>query len=398
MECRCCTCKETARFVCGGCAAAYYCSEKCGSTAWKTHRTHCIAAGYAAAGKIQDPGSRAAARLAVVERLLKENERFLDVRDTYPVDAPAAGRWIREQQDGDVRRFAAALIGSLRHVSYAEFLPSLERVCGWLDLYMKTVAGDASVFVMLPGRHSVLKSNTWATLLALRTGAVKFSGLMTDVSEAYDLCRRSEFRKTVVCAWPDDALYTGQQMKVMVRADPVAVGRLFMGAETDHDVAEAAGTTIITLADGAGLIVRVPLVPFVGTLGLECLGNVPGLIFPAAATVFRSARDVKVIAEAVRSESAMQKVSTRMRYHIFVSVMYFDHKLGDALSTMRQVLRFGEVFDAAGNVVANTNFIKGCRAPKTGHENDCPPAHYRAIPYTLDGRSVTGMRVSELFL
>jgi hypothetical protein len=319
-------------------------------------------------------------------------------------------RWINEQSTENLRHLAATVAMSLVHVSFGDFMARLLNVSKWVQNAIDTIKNENLTkrvipLLFMPGEDNFFKSNSWTTMLVLGTGAITdICGLIFNTTDAYTLQRQASAEGSkirVVVMTFDDASFTGRQMATNLTPVISVVGR------------EGLANPDVIFLVGVG---------YIGENGIRTITSgaegdrVMNMKFPPTpiSVVVQKAKTFLEPALKLLDPDELKVVKNRFGYHEMCSTMYFDHKMPDMISTMTLTLSFGEVIqkepDADGSYqwFSDRNFISGCMQfpqrfpiPTTAMSIDartrklmssdesCPPAFYKSIPYTQDGKPIS---------
>lgn len=272
---------------------------------------------------------------------------------TYPLDQDSVKQWVVSFADPNVRKLAAQVLLSLRHVSFAEFYGVLTAaalsVVGWSILEDRPL--ELVVF------DEVVKSFTWVALLAWPTLRERVSDVSNELGSRED-------RMYVIA---DDASYSGQQLSDR------------LGGYSKQ-------------ARSNALVVF--LLAAVSTTARSKFMTWPRVRFAAHSIHF----DQVSRHDKDSAPESMKMVDFQKH------ALYFDHKLADTWSTMTSLLAIGPR-KVDGDEIFRS-FIRGCEAqnyriagkphvadPTTHFDNydenaTCPPSFYKTIGWTWLGERV----------
>lgn len=386
----CAHCGADAFFRCGWCEAEAYCSQEHQKLRWPEHQKFCSEhVGTRKAGdKEKTPvPAEYARRLAKLKKIARENAAKLKMPTpvNHPINYARLAEWVDKQGTPTLRKIAKVLAQNMMHVSFGQFYSDLQRTCAWVESAIKLMGENVAPVLLLPGGDGFYKSNTWVTMLALQGGFITSAkGVIYTMSEIEKMHKyAAEKEITIAVIALDDATFSGEQM---------LQNTSFRWSETTNDVLFIA-------------------VPYCGVAAQKLLTHgIEGkpkkqIKIPPHAIVLPAAREL--LKDAIEGAP---EVEVRFAYYMFgitagSTLLYFDHKMPDYLSTATRAFVFGETFglDASTGRLERTGeyvFIEGCehtleQIPFGGdtegwrkYANPCPKAFYKQIEYTRDGVAI----------
>lgn len=296
---------------------------------------------------------------------------------TFPLDSRELQRWAldveRAGNPSEIVQFAKTFSQHVKHVSFDTFSRRLFKVAREIVDAIKEEA-PPKVYLLIDG--SLDKSNTWAALLAWPT----LREVVTDViSLAIDI-PDEDWEDGCAIIHPDDMSYSGTQMALAMSS----IEKERLGPDSRYYL----------------------LIPYLGQEAKRRLSKVSRHLRVSGSTRVVGTLSYWLRKDGYDSEKIVTLLEDRLepwrvRYGAqgTHNLIYFDHKLADALSIPNKMLAALYVFDQKGKVTATYHPIEGCedavyKDKWTGEELNpelqvgdfdpkatCPLAFYKSIPY-----------------
>jgi hypothetical protein len=320
--------------------------------------------------------------------------RRLFMRKTFPLNSDQLKAWEFDMENSanptEIIQFSKTFVQHLRHVSFSEFENRLFKVAQSITEKIKR-ADVTKVYLLIDG--GLDKSNTWVALLCWSF----LREVVTDVvNRAVDI-PNEDWREGCAVIHPDDMSYSGTQMAEVIDRIP----KKYLDIDSNYYM----------------------LIPYIGSAAKARLAKASSnLRFSKATKVIPTLKEYleldgydsdKIIA---MLEDRQQPWALRYGARGTYNLIYFDHKLADALSIPNKMLAALYVFDTEGKVKSTYHPIRGCedavyKDKWTGEDlgpnlqvmdydakATCPMAFYKSIPYKFKNVEIKqrGMKLLDL--
>ena len=350
----------------------------------------------------------------------EENKKklFMESGVNHPLYYKKARVWIDSQCDVESQEFAEDIIKYTRYISFNEFIKRLKVVCtAFVNNYSKEK--DSIFILILPFKLN--KSNLWVSLLAyphLRSLVQYIRYNITDVYNEKMNHKSPFYGKKIICILCDDCAYTGHQISFIAKLDNTGIdyaGKTGPPPETDKkwmewykNTNEEAGKVIkkINISEFSVNII----IPFMTSLARKRLHKLHYVKIPHKCEI------LPIFNQHVNTNNIPRHIINEFKqtfqYHKEISAVYFDHKIADSVSTFHKIYLLAPIFNCVVNNMSMT-FIESCPQIKIPDniniyeyyinlekivKNTCPPAFYKKIKYTFEGKSIdSNVYVHTLF-
>jgi len=333
----------------------------------------------------------------VFDKFYEENKDKIKITDTFPINHEALAEWQEALKKGPpiLQQLGRYIAIGLKHVSFADFYDSIIR--GAYEAVALCSRENRKIILLIDGTFE--KSNMWVALLIWHV--IKSYVIFVDDGSNNQGWKSLTDLQNILVLHVDDGLFSGQQ-----------VGRAI---EKIKDALRIKTTTsklqwmvlVAALSKAGGKYIK---------------SNFPGVLFPT--TVI----ELETIGEIVRRTLELEGGNVEQQYKDFFDgmkkprfnklfmvqenkhVIYFDHKLPDALSILIKILAIAPAIDDSieGDddevkistrslinrcVVDNYEFYglkpePGDYIIKYDEEKVCPQSFYKNIDYTFNDEKV----------
>jgi hypothetical protein len=318
------------------------------------------------------------------DEFVAENAARLPIMQTYPIKTDILQDWmlacIRSTDDPNVHAFARTFVANLQHVSFFQLRDRIYKVC--LELRKRIEAAEEPLVVLLLG-DGYRKSSTWIAMLAWHA----LRDVINLAAQRVDQLPASFWlAKTPIIIHADDMAYSGSQLTNRILDSRLTLKKY---PRTQYLL----------------------LLPFIGRTAEERIADdVPFVKIPEAAERVRNFTQAleETGYNAGRVLATMARDPWGQLYGIEGghALIYFDHKLADAVSIPNKMLAGPTVFNSATKEVEVFKIISNCEDAiyrnEKGHllrwdtyvfdfatNFTCPVAFYKQIEYSWRDRKLT---------
>jgi len=354
-----------------------------------------------------------------------ENKKkiYMPYKVNYPLNYKKATHWANSQCDIDSVAFAHDIIKHTLYVPFSAFMNKLTQICEiYVAKYSKPEYKNDIFLLVLP--FSVHKSNMWVSMLAFAFLKKIITDICYDITLTFNstLDKKSNiYGRNVHCIICDDCIYTGNQIISISSLEPSILDFPGKTAEPDRTTREWLVWHVKTKQQATKYIAKIPkrkfsvdhIVPYVSVRAQDRIKSIPYInaslpyiTFP----IFSSQIKINKIPTHV-----INKFKRTFQYHEDISVIYFDHKIADAVSTFNKVYLMAPLFGCQIQTSPKVKFIEYCgdvKIPpdiniynfyndieKTSEHAVCPPSFYKRIKYTYSKKPVeVGTSVADLLI
>ena len=321
------------------------------------------------------------------DRFYTENREKIKMapENTYPRNEEAILEMQNALQTGVDRNLAELIAIGITHISFSAFY---QRLCkNAYDAVALCRRQGRLIHLIVPGY--LYKSNLWCTLLVWPI----IRDHVMSISSAYNMPQRLGRKQKTLALIVDDALYSGSQMATNLNLAGAGAYR-HNGAVEDAPVLFGVLVTATTKQSEERLsyISRYQLVQLVGhVIRINTISD---------------------IIKQPNSQLSLEQLSVASWYDLLEDTVeineertlaYFDHKMPDYLSTNGPFLVAAPLQGSGDRFVSVRSLIVNCQSPAkqtnqrfdiskaelqkftTERTDDCPPAFYKSIVYTING-------------
>jgi hypothetical protein len=311
------------------------------------------------------------------DRFYEENKGAkLRPTHSYGINIEQLNSWARDVEKSgspmEIVQFSRVFAQNLLYIDFEHFHMKLNQVAH--DIRAKVIGlAPTKVYAIIDG--TLRKSNTWVALLVWDVLTQFVTHVVSSVFEIPD----EDFREDIAIVHMDDMSYSGKQMGDTVRD---IVGQL--RPESSYFI----------------------LVPYIGKAAkTRLLKRWPYLKFSMKTTEIKTLEDF-INEQGYDSKAILAKLNSSP-WNVYYgakgthNLVYFNHKLADAVSVPNKMLAGLYVVDNAQKVSRIYHAIHNCEdALYTQHgeqispdtevtdfddNNTCPLAFYKNIDYTFNG-------------
>jgi len=327
------------------------------------------------------------------DKFYEENKDQIKMKDTYPINHEAVAEWQTALKKGpEIQQKLGRYVAiGLRHISFVEFYDTIIR--GAYEAIALCAREKRKIILFIDGTFE--KSNIWVALLVWPI--VKPYVIFVDSGSNNMGWKPLSYTNDLLVLHVDDGVFSGQQVSSAIRKMK-NLTRMNFTSDT---------------------IKWMVLVAVTSKFGVAWIKeNLSTVLFPT--TVIELESIGQVIEKTLKLKDGDWKeeydnffkeiTDTRYSNLFYVvngekNIVYFDHKLPDAASTLIKVIAIAPAIDDSnGGKISTRSLIQRCvvddyefdgKKPdpkdflmKYDEEKVCPTSFYKNIKYTFSGKEI----------